>query len=125
MESLGQFLQTADWKNEKHVPVIHAPETVKKGEEFDVKVMVGEEIKHPNQLEHHIKWIKVFFHGENDKFPIELATFLFTAHGEAGVFNEPVGKTVAKLDHSGKLYAMAYCNIHGLWENNVAIKVTE
>lgn len=29
MKSLGTFLQSGDWKGEKHVPVIHAPENAK------------------------------------------------------------------------------------------------
>ena len=54
MKTLGQFLQTGDWKGEKHVPVIHAPEKVKAGVCFDLKISIGDEIKHPNTLEHHI-----------------------------------------------------------------------
>ena len=29
MKSLGQLLQSGDWKGEKHVPVIHIPQNVK------------------------------------------------------------------------------------------------
>ncbi|MDW7671926.1 MAG: desulfoferrodoxin family protein, partial [Bacillota bacterium] len=38
MKSFGQFLQTGDWKGEKHVPVIHIPENVRAGEAFELKV---------------------------------------------------------------------------------------
>jgi len=123
MKSLGQFLQSGDWKGEKHVPVIHAPEKVKSGEEFDLRVSIGDEIKHPNTLEHHISWIKVFFHGEGSKFPVEIGTYSFTAHGEDGNYNEPVALTQVKLNKSGTLYAVSYCNIHGLWENSKEITV--
>ena len=82
MKSLGTMLQSGDWKGEKHVPVIHAPEKVKKGEEFEIKTLVGEEIAHPNTLEHHIAWIKVFYHPEGSKFPIEIGNYDFSAHGE-------------------------------------------
>jgi hypothetical protein len=37
MDTLGKFLQSGDWKGEKHVPIIHAPEKVKSGEGFDLK----------------------------------------------------------------------------------------
>ncbi len=123
MRSLGQFLQSGDWKGEKHVPVIHAPEKIKSEEEFDLKVSIGDEIKHPNTLEHHISWIKVFFHGEGDKFPVELASFNFTAHGEGNNLTEPVGLSNIKLSKSGVIYALSYCNIHGLWENSKDITV--
>ncbi|RKD33936.1 class II SORL domain-containing protein [Thermohalobacter berrensis] len=123
MKSLGQLLQTGDWKGEKHVPVIHSTEKIKAGEEFQLKVSIGDEIKHPNTLEHHIKWIKVFFHPEGGKFPVEIATFNFSAHGEGDVFDEPVGITHVKLDKPGTIYALSYCNIHGLWENSKEIAV--
>ncbi|MTI46430.1 MAG: superoxide reductase [Firmicutes bacterium] len=122
MQSLGQLLQTGDWKGEKHVPVIHLPDSVKKGEGFQLKVSIGDEVKHPNKLEHHIKWIKVFYFEENGKFPIQIANFDFTAHGEAGVYTEPSGATNVVLNKPGFIYAMAYCNIHGLWENKAELK---
>lgn len=123
MKSLGQLLQTGDWKGEKHVPVIHSPEKVTSGEEFELRVSIGDEIKHPNTLEHHIAWIKVFFHGEGEKFPVEIANFNFPAHGEGNTFTEPVGLSKVKLSKSGTIYALSYCNIHGLWENSHDITV--
>ena len=39
-KTLESFVKTADWKNEKHVPVIDAPASVKAGETFDVDVTV-------------------------------------------------------------------------------------
>jgi superoxide reductase len=123
MAGLGKFLQTGDWKGEKHVPIIHAPESVKTDEAFELKISIGDAIKHPNTLEHHIAWFKVFYVEEGGKFPVELATFNFSAHGEFDAFTEPVGITQVKLKKSGKLYAISYCNIHGLWENSADIKV--
>ncbi|SHK33363.1 class II SORL domain-containing protein [Paramaledivibacter caminithermalis] len=117
MKTLGHFLQTGDWKGEKHVPVIHAPEKTKAGEAFELKISIGDEIKHPNTLEHHISWFKVFFHPEGSKFPVEIGNFKFTAHGEGDIYDEPVVSTNVKLNKSGTIYALSYCNIHGLWEN--------
>lgn len=123
MESLGKFLQSGDWKGEKHVPVIHLPETVKADEGFELKVSIGDAIPHPNTLEHHIVWFKVIYMAADGKFPIELANFNFAAHGEAGAFTEPVGLTKVKLHTSGKIYAVSYCNIHGLWESSIDVTV--
>lgn len=120
--SIGQLLQSGDWKGEKHVPAIIVPESIKAGEPVEIKVHVGEEIAHPNTLEHHIQWIKVFFKPEDSKFPVEMGDYKFTAHGEYDAFNEPSVITVARLPKSGTLYAVSYCNIHGLWENEVEIK---
>ncbi|MEI6156966.1 MAG: desulfoferrodoxin family protein, partial [Atribacterota bacterium] len=32
MKIFGELFQSADWKQEKHVPVIEGPDSVKKGE---------------------------------------------------------------------------------------------
>ncbi|SFH89738.1 superoxide reductase [Tindallia magadiensis] len=123
MKSFGKFLQSGDWKGEKHVPVIHAPEKVESGEAFELRITVGDAIGHPNTLEHHIKWFKVFFHGEGDKFPVELANFTFDAHGELDTTTDYVGAAQVKLPKTGTIYAMSYCNIHGVWENTMDITV--
>ena len=123
MSSLGKFLQTGDWKGEKHVPVIHIPDKISADDSFELKVSIGDAVAHPNTLEHHIAWFKVFFVEEGGKFPVEIATFDFSAHGEGGSFSEPVGVTQVKLNKSGTLYAVSYCNIHGLWENSVEVKL--
>lgn len=125
MKSIGNLYQSGDWKGEKHVPVIHAPETVKKGEYFEVKVLIGEEIPHPNTLDHHIAWIKVYFHPEGVKFPVEVGSVNFAAHGEYEVVTDFYGTVRFQTDKSGTLYATSYCNIHGLWENSVELTVTD
>ncbi len=123
MKSLSSLYQSGDWKGEKHVPVIHAPEAVKAGDLVDVKVLVGEEIAHPNTFEHYIAWMKVYFQPEGSKFPVEIGNFNFAAHGEAGLFTEPCASLSFKAEKSGTIYATSYCNIHGLWENSVELKV--
>ena len=123
MKKFGDLIKSGDWKGEKHVPVITCPDTVKAGEEFELKVSVGDAIGHPNAFEHYIGWFKVFFLEEGKPIPIELATFTFSAHGELGMFTAPVGKTVVKLPASGTIYALSWCNIHGVWENTKDITV--
>lgn len=123
MKSLGSLYQSGDWKGEKHVPVINAPEKVNLGDPVDVKVSIGDEIPHPNTFEHYISWIKVYFQPEGHKFPIEVGSFNFTAHGESGLLTEPSVTLQFKPQKSGTLYAVSYCNIHGLWENSVELAV--
>ena len=50
-KSLNDYVKTADWKSEKHVPAIAAPAKVAAGETFEVEVYVGKEIPHPNTIE--------------------------------------------------------------------------
>lgn len=123
MKSLNGLYQSGDWKGEKHVPVIHAPESVKAGEEVELKVVIGEEISHPNTFEHYIAWIKVYYHPEGAKFPIEIGNYDFTAHGESDLLTEPYIVTRFKVNKPGTILASSYCNIHGLWENSVELKV--
>ncbi len=128
---IGEVYQTADWKTEKHVPVIECPDAVKADEMFEVKVTLGKEVAHPNTTEHHIRWIQVFFKPDGDKLAYQVANCEFTAHGEAveGPNKGPVytnhSATVAmKISKPGVLLATSFCNIHGLWENAKAIKIT-
>ena|SRR5690606_19790138 len=125
MKKLSSLYQSGDWKGEKHVPVIHAPETAKKGELIEVNVNIGEEIPHPNTLEHHIVWIKVYFQPEGGKFPVEIGNCDFVSHGEYDVFTEPYVTLKFKAEKSGTIYATSYCNIHGLWENSKEIKIED
>lgn len=127
---IGEVIQSADWKAEKHVPVIEAPTSAKANEAFDVNLQVGTEIPHPNTTEHHIRWIKLYFKPNDGKFVYELASFEFHAHGESvkgansgPAYIEPIGRCRVKLAESGTLLCVAYCNIHGLWENSQAITI--
>ncbi len=119
MKKLTELVQSGDWKNEKHVPVLHVEQ---KEDCLLITAQVGEEIEHPNTLEHHIGWIKVFFQPEGFKFPIEVGEYNFSAHGEEEVFSKPYVQACVKTDTKGVVYAMSYCNIHGLWENSEEVK---
>ncbi|NLW85867.1 MAG: Neelaredoxin [Planctomycetes bacterium] len=125
-----QAIQEADWTKEKHVPIIECPDEVTKDEFFDVTVTLGRAIAHPNTTEHHIRWMDLYYQGQDEKFIFQIARFEFCAHGEsvAGPNEGPAhthheGCTKMKASKSGTLFALAYCNIHGLWEGAKDIKV--
>lgn len=131
MIKFSERIQEADWKQEKHIPVIEAPEEVKSGEIFTVKASIGKEIAHPNTTEHHIRWISLYFHPEGEKFSYQVGHFEFTAHGESaqGANQGPVythHEVIAslKITKPGTLYALSFCNIHGLWQSAKEIRVT-
>ena len=123
MNSLSPLLQSGDWKGEKHIPIIHAPEKVKADDKIEIKLSVGDSIKHPNTFEHHIAWFKLFYLPNGGKFPVELADFKFSAHGEGKAYAEPAAAITVQLKTSGTLYGLSYCNIHGLWESSKEIIV--
>jgi superoxide reductase len=128
---IGDLYQSADWKTEKHVPVIDCPDEVKAGEMFEVKLSIGKEVTHPNTTEHHICWIRLYFHPDGDKFSYEVGNHEFVAHGQSvegadkgPVYTHHAATAALKITKSGTLYATSFCNIHGLWENAKVIKVT-
>ncbi len=99
----------------KHLPVITAPESVTKGKCFEVTVEVGKLLAHPNEPGHFIEFIELY---AGDTY---LARMDFTAKTTC-----PIMKTCISLDHAhGKLRAFVRCNLHGTWENEVDIEVTE
>ncbi len=130
MANLSEQIKTADWKTEKHVPVIECADTVDAGELFEVKATLGKEVAHPNTTEHHIRWIELYFQPEGAKAVYHVATFEFAAHGEsaAGANEGPVythhsGVASMKTSQAGTLQAIGYCNIHGLWQSSKEINV--
>ncbi len=127
---MGEAFQTADWKSEKHVPVIECEDSVTADEVFGVKISLGKEVAHPNTTEHHIRWVRAYFKPEDEKFTYEVGNFEFNAHGEsvqganAGpVYTDHTVTLSLKINKPGQIIATSYCNIHGLWENFKEISV--
>lgn len=129
MADLNAVFQSADWKSEKHVPVIEIVGEPSK-EAVNVKVSIGKEVPHPNTTAHHIRWVQLLFHPEGAKFPIEIGKADWSAHGAgaggvdtSGVYCAPVAWFTLKSDKPGTLMAFSYCNIHGLWQNEMALNL--
>lgn len=110
-------------KEKKHMPVIDAPDKVKRGEPFNVKVTVGDGINLFNRTlpQHHIRWIEVFFQAKDEKFPQEIRTFKFN------ISQTPVPECAVsfKIDKPGIIFASSYCDLHGLLQNSKDILITE
>ena len=130
MTKLSEFVKSADWKSEKHVPAIDCPESVKAGDWFTVAVTVGKEIPHPNTTEHHIAWIAVHFAPAGGKASFEIGRFEFSAHGQSAtgpnqgpVYTDSTVSVRARVTVPGTIFATAYCNIHGLWEADRPLQV--
>lgn len=129
MSKLSEFVKSADFKSEKHVPVIECPESVKAGEWFTISVTVGKEIAHPNTTEHHIAWIAVHFAPAGGKASFEIGRFEFSAHGQSPAgpnqgpaYTDSFVSLRAKVLTPGTVFATASCNIHGLWEAEKALQ---
>jgi superoxide reductase len=131
MAELSERIQTADWQKEKHVPIIECPATVKKDEFFAVKATLGKAVAHPNTTEHHIRWIELYFQPEGEKSTYQVGRFEFSAHGESvpgpnqgPVYTHHEVTASMKTAKGGVLYALSYCNLHGLWQSSKAIAVS-
>ena len=129
MSEFSSTIQNADWKVEKHAPVIEAPDSVKAGEVFTVSASLGKAIAHPNTVQHHIGWMSLYFLPEGAKLAIQVAHAEFSAHGDSmtdqpgPALTNPNMIASLKLGKSGTLQALAYCNIHGVWQSAREIKV--
>ena len=80
--AVHDYIKSGDFATEKHVPVIETVDTVKAGETFHVTLSVGKDIAHPNTVEHHIDWIKLYFVAEalnyHSKLALSSSTFMVT-----------------------------------------------
>ena len=121
MVDLNILFQSADWKKEKHTPVIEVIGEIKRSEPINIKVMVGKEITQPNTTEHHIRWIDVYFLPEGEKFPYEISKSEFTAHGasveganSSTIYSYPITNFTFKTEKPGTIIAFSFSNIHGL-----------
>ena len=90
----------------KHTPVIEAPDSVNKGETFEVTVEVGNLLAHPNENGHFIEWIELYS-GDTFLSRIDLIPRL----------TSPKVSFSVSLDHQHKLVARARCNLHGVWKS--------
>lgn len=98
---------------QKHTPVITAPDKVKKDETFDLTIEVGKYKAHPNEPAHFIEWVELYA-GDTFLFRVSLS----------GSISSPKLTIPVKLTHAhGPIKAWAKCNIHGLWEGIKDIEV--
>jgi superoxide reductase len=87
----------------KHVPYIQAPDKVKKGEYFEVKINMGKEIDHPMEEGHYIQYLELYA----NYFQLARVSWNPEAKAEATL--------KVKLEESCKLRAFVSCNLHGQW----------
>ena len=112
--SLNQILKGAEAEGkEKHVPFIETVERKSGG--YKVKVVVGKEVPHPNTGEHHIAWIELYGVKEDNQVVTIGRTDFSPIH------SSPNTRWHIDLKEFKSFYALAYCNIHGLWQNSVEV----
>ncbi|MEM1957440.1 MAG: class II SORL domain-containing protein [Archaeoglobaceae archaeon] len=104
-------------KRENHTPKIEAPKEVKAGEAFLVRIYIQ---GHPNTIQHSFRWIELYVYEEGREFnPIFVARAELTPE-----ISEQEATFKVKLNKSSVIHAVAYCNLHGVWESRQEIKVS-
>jgi superoxide reductase len=99
--------------DEKHTPKIEAPDTVKRGQWFDVTVTVGAGGVHPSLAEHFVRYIALY------KDSAEIARVYLHP-----VFSYPKVVFTIALDEGGNLRAVAEPTHSAGWESSKKIVVT-
>jgi superoxide reductase len=98
---------------DRHTPHVEAPASVKKGEPFLVTVKMGQDYVHPDLDNHHIQRLQLF-NGDRLLASTEYEPGAFTAGmEEAKGFSRAIFQIA--LEKPGRLTAMSYCTLHGLW----------
>jgi len=130
MATITELYRNDDWKTEKHVPVIELISEPSPGEMLELSVSVGREVAHPNTTAHHIRWIRVYFLPTGEKTPYEIGSFEFNAHGASvdgadasTIYTDHRVTFRFKSEKSGAVIATSFCNIHGLWESSMDLKM--
>ncbi len=99
------------------MPVITAPQKVKAGEVFNVKVIVGKEL-HPMGPTHWIEYLQLSIGNE------PAGTIMYRSHGymkPENTFSVVIGDDMKGKNLS--LVATIECNRHGIWQNYYNITV--
>ena len=99
--------------DEKHTPKIEAPDTVKRGQWFEVTVTVGAGSAHPSLAEHFVRYIALY------KDSAEIARVYLHP-----VFSYPKAVFTIALDEGGVLRAVAEPTHSAAWESSKKIAVS-
>jgi superoxide reductase len=98
--------------DEKHTPKLTAPDSVKRGQWFEVSVTVGAGGEHPSLSEHHVRYIALY------KDTAEIARVYLHP-----VFSAPRVTFTIALDETGMLRALAEPTHSAAWEASKRVTV--
>ena len=107
-----EFRQIHTTTDAKHTPKIVAPDSVKRGEWFNVTVSVGAAGEHPSLQEHFVRYIALY------KDTVEIARVYLHP-----VYSKPAVTFTVALDESGTLRALEEPTHSSAWEASKKIEV--
>ena len=107
-----EFRQIHTSFDAKHSPKIVAPDSVKRGEWFNVTVSVGQGSQHPSLQEHFVRYVALY------KDSVEIArTYLHP------VYSAPIVTFTVALDEGGSLRPVEEPTHSAAWETSKKIEV--
>jgi superoxide reductase len=107
-----EFRQVHTGTDAKHSPKIVAPDSVKRGEWFNVTISVGVGSQHPSLQEHFVRYIALY------KDSVEIArTYLHP------VYSAPIVTFTVALDEGGELRAVEEPTHSAAWVTSKKIEV--
>jgi len=106
-----EFRQVRSSFDPKHTPRLTAPDSVKRGQWFDVSVVVGADL-HPSLAEHFVRYIALY------KDSVEISRVYLHP-----VFSAPKVTFTVALDEGGTLRALAEPTHSAAWEASKKITV--
>jgi len=107
-----EFKEVRSSFDAKHTPKLVAPDSVKRGQWFEVSVSVGAGGEHPSLSEHHIRYIALY------KDSAEIARAYLHP-----VFSAPKVTFTIAIDEGGSLRALAEPTHSAAWEASKKITV--
>ena len=115
---IGDILKSAEIEGkEKHVPIIEIDRGRGREGVDIIRVIVGKDVPHPNTTEHHIGWIELYG-TKKDRQVTFLGKVDFTP-----VYTNPNARfQVNNIKEFKAFCSLAYCNIHGVWQNCIEVE---
>ena len=113
--SLSNYINSTQAEGrEKHVPFIEIKDC-EDCNELILAIRIGKDIFHPSTKDHYIEHIGLHGLTQDDKV-------IFVSRFELGKENTiPSVKVHIKKGRFKKIFAVSLCNLHGLWENHIAL----
>lgn len=106
---------------DRHSPFIECEASAKKGEKFAVRIKMGNEYKHPDDMDHHIAYMQLF----DGETLLAQTNYFAGAQGGAPAHSSVVYEIVPNKSKL-KLVAVSYCTKHGIWESDpIEVAVAE
>lgn len=114
----------------KHLPLIEAPDKVRKGEFFDFKVVINKDMTGSDKTDAQRFWFTVYFLPQDSGIPYQVVKPLFATQEEPEEKKEPLENSILyqasfqfKTEKTGNIYAAAYCPVHGLSQSRSRVEV--